>query len=450
MTEKSAVRTYICCWLDLIFGRACFIYNCLFSPFILAGWACNIYLCTCARIYFQRSYYYICCCFCRTLNCCWMYTDKSFPPDETSLGKVGGDKANKASGHTTAKCTWCRAGSVSKGEKMQLFADSVNSKDICQGALGDCWLLAAMACLAEHSGAIDALFRTKERNPRGKYRLRLFNGVTEEWEKILIDDFIPCDEQSVASKNPRPLFTRPNQNELWVMLLEKAFAKFCGNYAALEGGTTIWAIRAMTGDPARSFEREDSSGGWKRLDLENKHDKLDKRAAMYKVLDERIKHDDMFEILAKYSRMGSVLCASGASGVAGLISGHAYSILTVKRVKKTFRMVKIRNPWGSGEWLGPWSDKSDMWTKHADVKKALGFTPQNDGAFWMCWEDFLKHWSTIGVVDRTVDVNTLRLQVEDDSGCAPCQAVASVVASSGVWVKGAAGCIAPTEVRRRR
>ena len=74
---------------------------------------------------------------------------------------------------------------------------------------------------------------------------------------------------------------------------------------------------------------------------------------------------------AKYSRMGSVLCASGASGVAGLISGHTYSILTVKRVKKTFRMVKIRNPWGSGEWLGPWSDKSDMWTKHADVKKVL-------------------------------------------------------------------------------
>ena len=28
--------------------------------------------------------------------------------------------------------------------------------------------------------------------------------------------------------------------------LEKAFAKFCGSYAALEGGDTVWAIRAMT------------------------------------------------------------------------------------------------------------------------------------------------------------------------------------------------------------
>jgi hypothetical protein len=28
-----------------------------------------------------------------------------------------------------------------------------------EGALGDCWLLAAIACLAEHDGAIQAVFR---------------------------------------------------------------------------------------------------------------------------------------------------------------------------------------------------------------------------------------------------------------------------------------------------
>ena len=33
-------------------------------------------------------------------------------------------------------------------------------------------------------------------------------------------------------------FSKPNGSEMWVILLEKAFAKFCGSYANLDGGLT--------------------------------------------------------------------------------------------------------------------------------------------------------------------------------------------------------------------
>ena len=86
----------------------------------------------------------------------------------------------------------------------------------------------------------------------------------------VIDDFIPCDRETwVKQKIARPRFTKPHGNELWVMLLEKAFAKLCGSYAQLEGGSTLWALRAMTGDYARSFKIDKAKKEFTRWDLES-------------------------------------------------------------------------------------------------------------------------------------------------------------------------------------
>lgn len=90
-------------------------------------------------------------------------------------------------------------------------------------------------------------------------------------------------------------------------------------------------------------------------------------------------------------------CGSAiAEGVTkGLVTGHAYSLLSGKEI--TFndgsvkRLVKIRNPWGSGEWTGDWSDNSSLWTD--SIKSKLGIKAHSfktDGAFWMDWNDFNK------------------------------------------------------------
>lgn len=78
----------------------------------------------------------------------------------------------------------------------------------------------------------------------------------------------------------------------------------------------------------------------------------------------------------------------------GLIGGHAYSLLAGKEVSldngTTVKLVKIRNPWGQGEWTGDWSDTSSLWTDK--IKGELGITHsfKTDGAFWMDWSDFKK------------------------------------------------------------
>ena len=52
----------------------------------------------------------------------------------------------------------------------------------------------------------------------------------------------------------------------------------------------------------------------------------------------------------------------GPSKKGGLVPGHAYSVIQIKEALG-HQLVNIRNPWGSFEWDGDWSDKSSLWTQ---------------------------------------------------------------------------------------
>lgn len=65
---------------------------------------------------------------------------------------------------------------------------------------------------------------------------------------VVLDEFFPCLPLST------PIFSRSENQELWVLLLEKAFAKTRGSYAALERGSSRSALVDLTKCPVFTYD----------------------------------------------------------------------------------------------------------------------------------------------------------------------------------------------------
>lgn len=77
----------------------------------------------------------------------------------------------------------------------------------------------------------------------------------------------------------------------------------------------------------------------------------------------------------------------------GLVLNHAYALLDVwegqRRSGERIKLLKLRNPWGEGEWQGKWKAGCAQWaTLPPELHRQLGYTNQNDGTFFMAFDDF--------------------------------------------------------------
>ena len=290
--------------------------------------------------------------------------------------------------------TWRRPTEFMHWDRPQLFPLILRTCDIRQGCLGDGWFLSSLAILAECPHLLTQLFPQNNEtiSASGQYHIRLCEAG--HWETITVDDFIPCYPEG------GPLYAKGHGNELWVMLLEKAYAKLCGSYAALKAGWAFEAMIDLTGAPYWTVRFDDS---------ETK--KMVEDGSLWSLM---LQNDDLGYIQSASTPGEDVLTVGGdrksKDNETGLVAGHAYALIAVKEVKsKGLKLVQLRNPWGEGgmEWNGDWSDSSPLWT--AEIQRELGITDldTNDGSFWMCFSDFIKYFFSVNAcLIRHVDMGT--------------------------------------------
>lgn len=69
--------------------------------------------------------------------------------------------------------------------------------------------------------------------------------------QVTVDDMFPCEP------NGNPIFTNCVNNEIWAMILEKAYAKIHGSYFLLKGGFVHEALLDLTGCPTSCYNLKD-------------------------------------------------------------------------------------------------------------------------------------------------------------------------------------------------
>jgi Calpain family cysteine protease len=214
-------------------------------------------------------------------------------------------------------------------------ASGVDVSDIRQGALGDCFFLSPLMAIARIN---PQRIRNLIRGPIGQtrvganvYEVTLYTGEDEEPRVHRIDDrFVSdADGNTVYAGYGDMSALGP---ELWVMLMEKAWAADQGGYQAIHFGRASVALRALTG--------EDSTWTWSRD--EDEEDIIDDIADA--VDDGEPVICNTFQTLSNDVRQ-----MARDLGFPTLVPAHSYNVSWVDRERQT---LNVRNPHGRNHLIG--------------------------------------------------------------------------------------------------
>jgi len=202
--------------------------------------------------------------------------------------------------------------------------------DVAQGALGDCYFIAAVQAIALHHPRL--LKEMIVPGPKGTFKVRFF-----EWSggsRMLPYWITVGPEVPVNQRSGQPAYARdPDPAELWPMLIEKAWASSHGGYPAVEGGYGGDAMEQLTGIPSQNYEPRNLTLG-----------QLDEFVRKGYALTAGTKQAWKIVIPILHLRIGPGADPLFASGK--LVSSHEYVVLGVDPEQGTIR---LGNPWGWGE-----------------------------------------------------------------------------------------------------
>ena len=190
------------------------------------------------------------------------WTDPHFPPDATSLfinGMSHRERDAKGKKSQWEGYEWMRASEYFGEGEFCLF-NVIEPEDVKMGNTDNCHLMATLSGLAERdlngekggkgrsAKTVREIFLTKEANDACCYAMVLH--INGNPTVVVVDDFLPFKKNKAMDDALAFAKSSKGENELWMMLIEKAWAKVCGSYEAAEAGHIELSFAALSGCPA--------------------------------------------------------------------------------------------------------------------------------------------------------------------------------------------------------
>ncbi|XP_056419402.1 calpain-13-like [Hyla sarda] len=336
-----------------------------------------------------------------------LFTDESFPANMNSIG-LGLKKE-----FNTQKIVWRRPSEICK--EPHLIVKGATLFDILQSQLGDCWVLSAIGAITFKPRLLDNIM------PQGQGYSRSYAGIFHfrlwhlgEWVDIVIDDLLPFLDGKYLSVQPSC------ENEFWPCLLEKAYAKFLGSYENLHWGNPCDAFMNLTGGLPMTFDLRSTEAHtyWNMISStsqdtvmacindEQKPYSSNRRGSGLNNNNPELVDNAPEELHTYNETKNGQKLPENPLLEKGLVERHAYSITNYAKVpfRDGFvRLLQIWNPWGYGEWNGNWNDRSPLWKELREEDRLRLLRINEDGQFWMCWEDFVKEFSRLIICSQLPD-----------------------------------------------
>ena len=265
------------------------------------------------------------------------------------------------------KVEWRRVWEVIANPKLLEY---VTPHQIAQTNFGDCYFVSTIGALAENQSRIKFLFGSLDINSAGLYMVRVnIKGVQKE---ILVDDYFP-----VYAHNSQFVYAKPIEDEdIWLMLLEKVWAKINGSYSSIFAGYPHEVLTTFSNAPS-----------------------------FYVKLDHIEDKNSVWECVKEAKRESYPICCSSKDHVnvkSGIMKLATYSLADCFEVPlngSTHRILAIRNPWEQNEYKGQYSQHDHgFWDNNFGNTQINLNLINKDGTFLIGLDDFFRHFESLDIL----------------------------------------------------
>lgn len=232
--------------------------------------------------------------------------------------------------------------------------------------------------------------------------------VEGQWVDVTTDTKLPCVRDQRSGLFSCAYSKCPSISEMWVSLIEKAYAKALGSYEAICKIKIHEALLHLTGGSVQQLILHDETTGESKVE------------GAWKCFKSHLASQTM--ILAQPSQFAVQGGSKSKSGgeetkdrdmededdefeekkeIQGFIENCLYSVVSCQDIGG-FELVLMYNPWSDNCWGGEWSEGSSDWDTYPEIlshikedKSILWTLDDPKGFFWMTFKNFNKYFNSI-------------------------------------------------------